>query len=229
MKRTGGPDDDGRNIEDYFKDPNNTYRIFFATAMWMTGYDAPSVSTLYLDKPLQNHSLMQAIARANRVIEGKKNGLVVDYFGVFRNLKIALAAYAEGTKGKESVTGNEDDQYPAKEFEKLLTLLQEVIAEAKTKLDFALLRREFPEKPHKNIQFADLRELIRAEELRRKKCFACFARECLFAIAWAHCLFGLSLKFDYVLLLPVIINVLCHGISNLVNIFGICNRQFPRP
>jgi type I restriction enzyme, R subunit len=126
------PDEDGRNTEDYFKDPNNTYRIVFVTAMWMTGFDAPSVSTLYLDKPLQNHSLMQAIARANRVIEGKKNGLVVDYFGVFRNLKIALAAYAEGTKGKGAATGNEDDEYPAKEFEELLVLLQEVIAEAKT-------------------------------------------------------------------------------------------------
>lgn len=51
------PDDDGRNIEDYFKDENNTYRIVFVTAMWMTGFDAPSVSTLYLDKPLQNHTL----------------------------------------------------------------------------------------------------------------------------------------------------------------------------
>ncbi len=80
------PDEDGRNIEDYFKDPNSTYRIVFVTAMWLTGFDAPSVSTLYLDKPLQNHTLMQTIARANRVIEGKKNGLVVDYFGVFRNL-----------------------------------------------------------------------------------------------------------------------------------------------
>ena len=88
------PDEDGRNIEDYFKDPNSTYRIVFVTAMWLTGFDAPSVSTLYLDKPLQNHTLMQTIARANRVIEGKKNGLVVDYFGVFRNLKKALADYA---------------------------------------------------------------------------------------------------------------------------------------
>lgn len=123
------PDDDGSNIEDYFKDPNNTYRIVFVTAMWMTGFDAPSVSTLYLDKPLQNHTLMQTIARTNRVIEGKKNGLVIDYFGVFRNLKIALAAYAEGTKGRKP----EDDatEYPAKEFEELLALLDQAIIEAK--------------------------------------------------------------------------------------------------
>ncbi|MGH1336716.1 MAG: type I restriction endonuclease subunit R [Aureispira sp.] len=122
------PDKDGRNIEDYFKDPNDTYRIVFVTAMWLTGFDAPSVSTLYLDKPMQNHSLMQAIARANRVIEGKRNGLIVDYFGVFRNLKKALAAYAEGSKGK-----NKDDQeeFPVKEFDELLLLLKEGIEEAK--------------------------------------------------------------------------------------------------
>jgi type I restriction enzyme R subunit len=125
------PDDDGRNMEDYFKDPDNTYRIVFVTAMWMTGFDAPSVSTLYLDKPLQNHTLMQTIARANRVIEGKKNGLIIDYFGVFRNLKIALAAYAEGTKGN-SEKDDDEDEYPAKEFEELLSLLEEAIVEAKS-------------------------------------------------------------------------------------------------
>ena len=124
------PDHDGRNIEDYFKDPYNNYRIVFVTAMWMTGFDAPSVSTLYLDKPLQNHTLMQTIARANRIIEGKKNGLVIDYFGVFRNLKKALAAYAEGTKGKGGEK-LEDDEYPAKEFEELLKLLEQAITEAK--------------------------------------------------------------------------------------------------
>jgi type I restriction enzyme, R subunit len=123
------PDKDGRNIEDYFKDPNNSYRIVFVTAMWLTGFDAPAVSTLYLDKPLQNHTLMQAIARANRVLEGKKNGLVIDYFGVFRNLKKALAAYAEGTKGKS--TSDDSDEFPVKEFEELLDLLRNGIIEAK--------------------------------------------------------------------------------------------------
>ncbi len=125
------PDEDGRNIEDYFKDPNNIYRIVFVTAMWMTGFDAPAVSTLYLDKPLQNHTLMQTIARANRVIEGKKNGLVIDYFGVFRNLKRALAVYAEGTKGKGTNTEDDNNEYPAKEFEELLALLEQAIVEAK--------------------------------------------------------------------------------------------------
>ncbi len=124
------PDDDGRNIEDYFKNETNPYRIVFVTAMWMTGFDAPAVSTLYLDKPLQNHTLMQTIARANRVIEGKKNGLIIDYFGVFRNLKKALADYAEGTKDRNQ--GQEDNEYPAKEFEELLALLEQAIEEVKT-------------------------------------------------------------------------------------------------
>ena len=123
------PDEDGRNIEDYFKDPNSNYRIVFVTAMWLTGFDAPAVSTLYLDKPLQNHTLMQTIARANRVFEGKRNGLVIDYFGVFRNLKKALAAYAEGTKGKEGEP--EEEEFPVKEFDELLDLLKQGIAEAK--------------------------------------------------------------------------------------------------
>lgn len=123
------PDEDGRDIEDFFKDPNNPYRMVFVTAMWLTGFDAPSVSTLYLDKPLQNHTLMQTIARANRVIEGKKNGLVIDYFGVFRNLKKALSDYAEGTKGKKNK--GDDEEYPVKEFDELLELIQQAIAEAK--------------------------------------------------------------------------------------------------
>lgn len=168
------PDDDGRNIEDYFKDPNNTYRIVFVTAMWMTGFDAPSVSTLYLDKPLQNHTLMQTIARANRVIEGKRNGLVIDYFGVFRNLKIALAAYAEGTKGKGSKSDDDSDEYPAKEFEELLLLLEQAIAEAKAycKGLGADLERilTLGEKGFKDIEmFQEYANLILAKDEYRKQ------------------------------------------------------------
>lgn len=165
------PDEDGRNIEDYFKDPNNTYRIVFVTAMWLTGFDAPSVSTLYLDKPMQNHSLMQAIARANRVIEGKKNGLIVDYFGVFRNLKKALAAYAEGSKGKDK---EDTDEFPVKEFEELLDLLQEAIEQAKgyckelgVDLD-AILNLE--EKGFKEIElFQDYANIILERDEYRKQ------------------------------------------------------------
>ncbi len=62
--------------------------------MWITGFDVPSCSTIYLDKPMKNHTLMQTIARANRVFRDKQNGLIVDYVGVFRNLQKALAIYA---------------------------------------------------------------------------------------------------------------------------------------
>ncbi|PTX63086.1 type I restriction enzyme R subunit [Kordia periserrulae] len=118
-------DSDGRSVEDYFKDANHPLRIVFVTAMWLTGFDAPSVSTLYLDKPLQNHNLMQTIARANRVFSAKKNGLVIDYFGVFRNLKKALAVYAQGS----SSTVSDDDEMPIQEFEELIVILEAAIAE----------------------------------------------------------------------------------------------------
>jgi type I restriction enzyme, R subunit len=83
-------------LDEKFKDSADPFRIVFVTAMWMTGFDVPSLSTIYLDKPLRNHTLMQTIARANRVFGGKVNGLIVDYIGIFRNLEQALAIYAAG-------------------------------------------------------------------------------------------------------------------------------------
>ena len=80
-----------------FKDPEDPFRIVFVCAMWMTGFDVPACSTIYLDKPQRNHTLMQTIARANRVFADKANGLIVDYIGIFRNLEQALAIYAEDT------------------------------------------------------------------------------------------------------------------------------------
>jgi type I restriction enzyme, R subunit len=80
-------------LDDKFKDPADPFRLVFVCAMWMTGFDAPSCSTVYLDRPMRNHSLMQTIARANRVFPEKENGLIVDYIGVFRNLEKALAIY----------------------------------------------------------------------------------------------------------------------------------------
>jgi len=80
-----------------FKDPDDPLRLVFVCAMWMTGFDAPACSTIYLDKPMRNHTLMQTIARANRVFPDKNNGLIVDYYGVFRNLEKALAIYGAGS------------------------------------------------------------------------------------------------------------------------------------
>ncbi|MEO5610360.1 MAG: type I restriction enzyme endonuclease domain-containing protein [Ornithinibacter sp.] len=80
------------------KDADDPLRLVFVCAMWMTGFDAASVSTVYLDRPMKNHTLMQTIAWANRVFPDKDNGLIVDYVGVFRNLGKALAIYgAAGT------------------------------------------------------------------------------------------------------------------------------------
>ncbi len=91
------------DLEKKFKDPDDPFRLVFVCAMWMTGFDVPSCSTLYLDKPMRNHTLMQTIARANRVFLDKVSGLIVDYAGVFRNLERALAIYGVGKGGKKPV------------------------------------------------------------------------------------------------------------------------------
>jgi type I restriction enzyme R subunit len=83
-------------LDEKFKDPDNPLRIVFVCAMWITGFDVPSCSTIYLDKPMKNHTLMQTIARVNRVFGEKKAGMIVDYVGIFRNLQKALAIYAGG-------------------------------------------------------------------------------------------------------------------------------------
>lgn len=91
------------DLDTKFKDPKDPFRIVFVTAMWMTGFDVPSCSTIYLDKPMRNHTLMQTIARANRVWKDKLNGLIVDYIGVFRNLQKALSIYAQAPSSGTSV------------------------------------------------------------------------------------------------------------------------------
>lgn len=105
-----------------FKDAENPLRIVFVCAMWITGFDVQSLSTVYLDKPMKNHTLMQTIARANRVFEGKTNGLIVDYIGVFRNLQKALSIYAKPGQGSIEA--------PVKNKEQMLTDLTETIKQA---------------------------------------------------------------------------------------------------
>lgn len=87
------------DLDTKFKNPDDPFRIVFLCAMWMTGFDVPCCSTIYLDKPMRNHTLMQTIARANRVFGDKENGLIVDYVGVFRNLQKALAIYGSASGG----------------------------------------------------------------------------------------------------------------------------------
>ncbi len=90
-------------LDEKFKDPDDPLRIVFVCAMWMTGFDAPSCSTMYLDKPMRNHTLMQTIARANRVFPGKHSGVIVDYANVFASLEKALAIYGAVKGGERPV------------------------------------------------------------------------------------------------------------------------------
>ena len=128
IKRMAATDKNGWDIEDQFKDPEHELQLVFVCAMWLTGFDAPTVSTLYLDKPMKDHTLMQAIARANRVssykIRGvsgrlveKKNGEVIDYYNVFRHIKKALSDYGAG----------DDEQPPIQDKTQLFVLLEEAI------------------------------------------------------------------------------------------------------
>jgi len=124
-QRMESVDDNGRDIEAQFKDPEHPLQLVFVCAMWLTGFDAETVSTLYLDKPQKDHTLMQTIARANRVtphrINGveKKNGEIVDYYGVLGRLKKAIADYGEGAGGV--------DEPPVKDKAELQNLLRSAI------------------------------------------------------------------------------------------------------
>lgn len=90
-------------LDEKFKDVADPLRLVFVCAMWLTGFDAPSCSTVYLDKPMRNHTLMQTIARANRVFAGKHSGIIVDYANVFASLEKALAIYGAGKAGTSPV------------------------------------------------------------------------------------------------------------------------------
>ncbi len=90
-------------LDEKFKDPDDPLSLVFVCAMWLTGFDAPSCSTIYLDKPMRNHTLMQTIARANRVYPGKHSGLIADYANVFASLEKALAIYGAGKGGATPV------------------------------------------------------------------------------------------------------------------------------
>ncbi len=90
-------------LDEKFKDVDDPLRLVFVCAMWLTGFDAPSCSTIYLDKPMRNHTLMQTIARANRVFPDKHSGVIVDYANVFASLEKALALYGAGKGGTRPV------------------------------------------------------------------------------------------------------------------------------
>ena len=113
-----------RELDKEFKDSKNPLRVVFVCAMWLTGFDVKCLSCLYLDKPLKAHTLMQTIARANRVSEGKSNGLIVDYIGIVKALRKALADYTANVGGN----GGTD---PTVDKDELIARIIETIAKAK--------------------------------------------------------------------------------------------------
>ena len=122
-KRMNKPDANGLTLEDNFKDPEHPLKLVFVCAMWLTGFDAPTVSTLYIDKPMKNHTLMQTITRANRTASGKTCGIIVDYFNVFRHLNKALADYSRRKEDDES----EDQEVAVEDKSVLFLLLKDAI------------------------------------------------------------------------------------------------------
>ena len=124
-KRMARVDEHGHDLEYNFKDPEHPLQLVFVCSMWLTGFDAPAVSTLYLDKPMKDHTLMQTIARANRVthhrVNGveKTNGEIVDYYGVLRKLEKAIKDYGQSADGA--------DNPPVKDKKELFGLLNEAI------------------------------------------------------------------------------------------------------
>jgi len=116
--------------------------------MWMTGFDAPPVSTIYLDKPIRNHTLMQTISRANRVFEDKQSGMIVDYYGILRRLDEALAIYGSGTGG-----GIQEGDSPLRKADELASLLEK---------NLELMEKYFSKKqiaPHEILLAKNLEQL----------------------------------------------------------------------
>ena len=113
-----------RELDKEFKDSKNPLRVVFVCAMWLTGFDVKCLSCLYLDKPLKAHTLMQTIARANRVSEGKSNGLIIDYIGIVKALRKALADYTADVGGN----GGTD---PTVDKDELIARIIETITKAK--------------------------------------------------------------------------------------------------
>jgi type I restriction enzyme R subunit len=164
--------EDGKRVdlESAFKNETHPFRVAIVCAMWLTGFDVPSLSTLYLDKPLKAHTLMQAIARANRVAEGKNNGLVVDYCGILKNLRKALSTFAGlGDEGHGGDGGSKD---PAKPNEELLAELGEsirLVEDFLSKQEFNLNKLFETEGFLRNAAIVEAKEAVNENDRTRKR------------------------------------------------------------
>lgn len=133
VMKTGFATADGKrlNVEDAFKSDAHPFRIAIVCAMWLTGFDVECLQTLYIDKPLKSHTLMQAIARANRIYPGKDCGVIVDYNGMLKSLRAALADYALGDPEDDGDGGEADPAIPLEEY---VSALEEAIEAAEKHL-----------------------------------------------------------------------------------------------
>ena len=161
-----------RELDKEFKDSKNPLRVVFVCAMWLTGFDVKCLSCLYLDKPLKAHTLMQAIARANRVSEGKSNGLIIDYIGIVKALRKALADYTANL-------GANNGADPTIDKEELVARIIEVVEKTKEFLE----QKEFElEKLIGAVDFAKLAYLQEAANavcgsIEDKKIFTTYTSE----------------------------------------------------
>ena len=158
------------DLESAFKKTEHPFRVAIVCAMWLTGFDVPSLGTLYLDKPLKAHTLMQAIARANRVAEGKNNGLIVDYCGILKNLRKALATFA----GRNDVGRDEqeDEKDPARPNQQLLAQLEEsleIIEKFLAQQGFQLSKIFATEGFAKNAAIKEAKEAVNENDRTRKQ------------------------------------------------------------
>ena len=176
--KDGFETEDGKrlDVESAFKKEEHPFRVAVVCAMWLTGFDVPSLSTLYLDKPLKAHTLMQAIARANRVHDGKNNGLIVDYCGILKNLRKALATFA-GHTGEDDRPNPEVD--PVRPDEELLAELEESIEAVRaflTAQEFELSDILNKTGFDRNKAIMDAKEIVNENDESRKR-FQIMCRE----------------------------------------------------
>ncbi|MEY8517645.1 type I restriction endonuclease subunit R [Lachnospiraceae bacterium 29-84] len=161
-----------RELDKEFKDSKNPLRVIFVCAMWLTGFDVKCLSCLYLDKPLKAHTLMQTIARANRVSEGKGNGLIIDYIGIVKALRKALADYTANVGGN----GGTD---PTVDKDELIARIVETIAKVKAFLSENDFNLQMLIDAYDFVKLSYLQEAANAVcgTIEDKKTFATYASE----------------------------------------------------
>ncbi|WML92268.1 type I restriction endonuclease subunit R [Thiothrix lacustris] len=169
-----------RDLETEFKDDDNPFRLAIVCAMWITGFDAPCVSTVYLDKPIQGHTLMQTIARANRVYDDEKeNGLIIDYGNVYQQLEKAYAVYGKSGKNTGKGTKGGGDK-PVEKLEEMETELRNAILSVRNHLQEVGFELDTLVNPpsilHKLAKLKEARNAVSLNETTRTK-YEFYARD----------------------------------------------------